>query len=61
MSFTFKTWKDFVFKDMEQQLNTVVEESLKFSFKVHKGKKTFLTNIDTTDSLQINRTEVEKL
>ena len=47
-------------KDMEHQLNTVNEESLKIGFKIHKGKTNFLTNIDTTEYIQINGTETEK-
>ena len=47
-------------KDTEHQLNTVNEESLKTALKIQKGKTQFMTNIDTTDNIQINRTETEK-
>ena len=47
---------------MEHQLITVNEKSSKIGLKIHKGKtKTkFMTNINTTDSIQINGTEIEK-
>ena len=48
-------------RDMEHQLITVNEESLKISLKIHKGKNKFMTNIDTTDTIQINGTEIEKV
>ena len=48
-------------KDMEHQLNTVNEESLKIGLKIHKGKTKFMTNIDTTDNIQIDETETEKV
>ena len=48
-------------KHMEHQLNTVNEESLKIGLKVHKGKTKFMTNIDTTESIQINATDIEKV
>ena len=41
-------------RDMEHQLITVSEESLKIGLKTHKGKTKFMTNIDTTDNIQIN-------
>ena len=47
--------------EMEHQLNTVNEESLKIGFKIHKGKTKFMTNIDTADNIQIKRTEIEKM
>ena len=28
---------------------------------MHKGKTKFMTNIDTTDNIQINETEIEKM
>ena len=37
------------------------EESLKIGLKIHKGKTKFMTNIDTTDNIQINGTEIEKV
>ena len=46
-------------KDMEHQLHSVNEESLKIGLKIHKGKTNFMTNIDTTDNIQINGTETE--
>ena len=46
---------------MEHQLNTVNEESLKIGLKIHKGKTKFMSNIDTTDNIQINGTEIEKV
>ena len=48
-------------RDMEHQLITVNEESLKIGLKIHKGKTKFMTNIDTTGSIQINGTEIEKV
>ena len=48
-------------RDMEHQLITVNEESLKIGLKTHKGKTKFMTNIDTTDNIQINGTEIEKV
>ena len=42
-------------RDMEPQLITVNEESLKIGLKIHKGKTKFMTNIDTTDNIQRNR------
>ena len=33
-------------RDMEHQLITVKEESLKIGLKIHKGKTKFMTNID---------------
>ena len=33
-------------RDMEHQLTTVNEESLKIGLKIHKGKTKFMTNID---------------
>ena len=44
---------------MEHQLITVNEESLKTGLKIHKGKAKLMTNIDTTDSIQIHGTEIE--
>ena len=44
---------------MEHQLITVNEESLKIGLKIHKGKTKLMTNIDTTDNIQINGTEIE--
>ena len=37
------------------------EESVKIGLKIHKGKNNFMTNTDTTDIIQIDRTEVEKV
>ena len=48
-------------RDMEHQLITVNEESLKIGLTVHKGKTKFMTNIDTTDNIQINGTEIERV
>ena len=48
-------------RDMEHQLITVNEESLKIGLKIHKGKAKFMINIDTTDNIQINGTEIEKV
>ena len=48
-------------RDMEHQLITVNEESLKIGLKIHKGKTKFMRNIDTTDNIQINGTEIEKV
>ena len=46
---------------MEHQLLTVNEESLKIGLKIHNGKTKFKTDIDTTDNIQINGTEIEKV
>ena len=48
-------------RDMEHELITVNEESLKIDLKIHKGKTKFMTKIDTTDNIQINGTEIEKV
>ena len=47
--------------DMEHQLNTVNEESLELGLKIHEGKTKFMTNIDTTDNIQTDRTEIGKV
>ena len=41
---------------MEHQLSAVNEESLKIDLNIHKGKTKIVTNIDTTDNLQIDGT-----
>ena len=46
---------------MKHQLNTVNEESLKIGLEIEKGKSKFMTNIDTTDNIQIDGTEIEKV
>ena len=43
------------------QLNTVNEESFKIGLRMRKGITKFMTNIDTTDNIQINGTEIEKV
>ena len=48
-------------KNIEHQLNTVNEESLQIGLKTHRGKTKFMTNINTTDNIQINVTEIEKM
>ena len=48
-------------KDMEHQLHILNEESLKIGLKIHKGTPKFMTNIDTTDNIQIDGTEIEKV
>ena len=48
-------------RDMEYQWITVNKESLKIGVKIHKGKTKFMTNIVTTDNIQINGTEIEKV
>ena len=48
-------------RDVERQLITVIEESLKTGFKTHTGKTKCMTNIDTKDNIQINGTETEKV
>ena len=48
-------------KDMEHHLNTVNEESVKIGLKIHRGKTKYMTNIDTTENIQINKTEIEKV
>ena len=37
------------------------EEGLKIGLKIRKGKTKFITKIGTTDSIQINGTEIEKM
>ena len=46
---------------MEHQLNTVNEESLNIGLKIHKGKTKFMTNIGTTDNIQIDGTKIERV
>ena len=48
-------------EDMEHQLNTVNEEDLKTGLKIRKGKTKFMSYIDTTDNMQIDGTEIEKM
>ena len=48
-------------RDMEHQLITVNEESLKIGLKIHKGKTKFMANINTSDNIQINGTKIEKV
>ena len=43
-------------KEMEHQLSTMNEESLKIGLKKHKSKTNFMTNVDTTDNTQIDVT-----
>ena len=45
---------------IEHHLDTVNEERLKIGFRILEGKTRFMTNIDTTDNIQINGTEIEK-
>ena len=45
---------------MEHLLNTVNEESLKTGLKIHKRKTKCMTNIDTTDNVQIDGKEIGK-
>ena len=40
-------------KDMEHQLNAMIEDNLKVGLKIHKGKTKLVTNFDTTDNIQI--------
>ena len=47
--------------NMEHQLNIMNEESLKIGPKIHKGNTKFMTNIDTTDNILIDGTEIEKI
>ena len=44
-------------RDMEHQFITVNEESLKIGPKIHEEKAKFMTNIHTTDNIQINGTQ----
>ena len=46
---------------MGHQLKAANEESLKVGLKIHKGNTKVMTNIDTTDNIQIDGTEVEKV
>ena len=48
-------------REMEHQLITVNEESLKTGLKIHKGKTKSMINIDTTEIIQINGTGIEKV
>ena len=48
-------------RDMGHQFITVNEESLEIGLKIHKGQTKLMTNIDTTDNIQINGTEIEKV
>ena len=48
-------------RDMEHQLNTMNEENLKIGLKIHKGKAKFMTSINTTDNIQVDWTEKEKV
>ena len=34
---------------------------MNIGFKVHKGKIKFMTNIDTTDNIQIDGAEIQKM
>ena len=42
---------------MEHKLNIVNEESLKTDIKIHEGKTKFMTNVDSTDNIQIDGTK----
>ena len=46
---------------MEHQLNAVNEESLKIGLEIHEGKTKFMTKIDTTDHMQVDGMETEKV
>ena len=48
-------------KDMEHQLNTMNGESLNIGLQVHKRKIKFMTIIESTDKVQIDRAEIEKV
>ena len=48
-------------QDMEHQLNSVNKESLKVGLKIHRGKTKFMTNMKTTNTIQIEGTEIEKV
>ena len=48
-------------KDVEHQLNTANEKSLKIGLKIQKGKTKLMTDIDTTDNIQSDGTEIEKV
>ena len=45
----------------QQKQVMVNEESWKIGLKIHKGKTKFMKNIDTTDNIHINGTEIEKV
>ena len=47
-------------KEMEHHLNTVNEESLKIGLEMYGGKTKFITNIDTTDNIHTDGTEIGK-
>ena len=47
-------------KGTEHQSNAANKESLKTGLKIHEGKTKCMTNIDTTDNIQIDWTEIEK-
>ena len=40
---------------MEHQLNTVNEDIFKTGLKIHKRESKFMTNVDTTDGIQMDR------
>ena len=48
-------------KDMEHQFNNVNEESFKICLTLHEGKTKIMININTTDNMHIDGTEIEKV
>ena len=48
-------------EDMEVQLNILNEESKKVGLKIHRGKTKFMTNFATTQKIEIEGIEIEKV
>ena len=48
-------------KDLEDILNCLNEESRKIGLEMHKGKTKFMTNFQTTESVEIDSEPIEKV
>ena len=48
-------------KDMEIQLNILNQESKKVGLKIHRGKTKFMTNYETSEKIEIDNIEIEKV
>ena len=46
---------------MEQQLNILNEQSKRVRLKIHRGKTKFMTNFATTQKIEIEGIEIEKV
>ena len=46
---------------MEVQLNILNEESKRVGLKIHRGKTKFMTNFATTQKIEIEGIEIEKV